>query len=131
MESGDAPASLSEMEHTLRTLLQRIGSLLLSLWLMWVSRDYRDPEVTCPYCQETASYVRQRTACLQTMFGCVTYKRALYRCDDCGQWHYALDEALGLRPNAMSAEVERLAAELREANTQLRAYAAQVGQPVV
>jgi hypothetical protein len=46
------------------------------------------------------------------MFGHVTYKRALYRCDDCGQWHYALDEALGLRPNAMSAEVERLAAQV-------------------
>lgn len=46
------------------------------------------------------------------MFGQVTYKRALYQCKSCGEWHSALDEALGLRPNALSAEVERLVAQL-------------------
>jgi len=112
IEESDHPSSLSEMEQNLRKFLQRIGNLLLSLWLMWLSREYRDPMVTCPSCDEKASYVRQREACLQTMFGKVRYKRALYHCESCREWHSAMDEALGLRPNAMSAEVERLVAQL-------------------
>jgi hypothetical protein len=43
------------------------------------------------------------------MFGTVTYRRAYYTCATCHQGHYPLDERLGLRPNQMSAEVERLA----------------------
>lgn len=112
IEEGTKPSSLSEMEQTLREFLQRIGNLLLSLWLMWVSREYRDPIVPCPNCGESATYVRQRKACLQTMFGKVRYKRAVYHCESCGEWHSALDVALGLRPNEMSAEVERLAAQV-------------------
>jgi hypothetical protein len=112
IEENAKPSSLSEMEQTLRRILQRIGNLLLSLWLMWLSRAYRDPIVACAMCGESANYVRQREACLHTMFGKVRYKRALYRCESCGEWHSALDEALGLRPNAMSAEVERLVAQL-------------------
>jgi hypothetical protein len=46
------------------------------------------------------------------MFGQITVKRAYYRCGNCHQGHYPLDVQLGLRPNAMSAEVERLAARV-------------------
>ncbi len=112
IENGDDPTSLSEMEQTLRRLLQRIGGLLLSLWSMWVSRGYRDRKVRCPHCEEQATYVRQRRGSLRTMFGRADYKRALYQCQEYGNWHYAMDEAPGLRPNAMSAEVERLAAQV-------------------
>ena len=43
------------------------------------------------------------------MFGWVKYQRAYYLCSACQSCSYPTDEQLGLRPNAMSAEVERLA----------------------
>jgi hypothetical protein len=95
IEESHKPSSLSQMEQTLRHILQRVGNLLLSLWLMWLSREYRDPIVPCPMCGESASYVRQKRACSHTMFGKVRYKRALYHCESCGEWHSAMDEALG------------------------------------
>ena len=85
INESENPDSLSEMEQTIRRLVQRIGQLLLSLWLMWVSHRYRDPSVTCCDCGQQADYVRQREACLHTMFGRVTYKRALYQCRSCGE----------------------------------------------
>ena len=112
LNESENPGSFREMEQSVRKLLQRIGRLLLSLWLMWMSRQYRDPGVKCPTCGDQANYVRQREACLHTMYGQVSYKRALYHCASCGGWHSALDQALRLRPNAMSAEVERLVAQL-------------------
>ena len=112
LNESENPGSFREMEQSVRKLLQRMGRLLLSLWLMWMSRQYRDPGVKCPTCGDQANYVRQREACLHTMYGQVSYKRALYHCASCGGWHSALDQALELRPNAMSAEVERLVAQL-------------------
>lgn len=49
----------------------------------------------------------QRTATHSV--GAVVYRRGYYGCDDCGRGHCPLDQALGLRLNAMSAELERLA----------------------
>ncbi len=46
------------------------------------------------------------------MFGRIRYKRAYYGCASCHQGHYPLDNRLGLRPNAMSAELERLVARV-------------------
>jgi hypothetical protein len=46
------------------------------------------------------------------MLGRVSYKRAVYVCASCGNRHYPMDEALGLRPNEMSAEMEQLEAQI-------------------
>lgn len=101
--------SLSEMEQKLRELLKGIGNILLHLWLVWLTPRYKALSVTCPYCGGEAMYIRQRTGTLRTMFGIIHYRRAYYLCPACQQGHYPLDEKLGLRPNAVSAEVERLA----------------------
>ena len=45
---------------------------------------------------------------LITLLGQVEYSRAYYRCDECQQGHYPLDQKLGLRPGQMSAELESL-----------------------
>lgn len=37
-------------------------------------------------------------------------KRAYYLCEACHKGHFPLDDELGLRPNALSAELSRLAA---------------------
>jgi hypothetical protein len=109
VEQLDNVSSLSEMEQKLRQILQRVGNLLLHLWIMWLTPRYNAPQAICPHCGSEAPYVRQRSGTLRTMFGVIRYRRAYYLCSSCQQGHYPLDEQLGLRPNAVSAEVERLA----------------------
>jgi hypothetical protein len=102
-------AHLSEMERRLREWLMKLGKLLLQVWLVWLTPRYHAVSVVCPHCEGTAEYVRQRQATLRTMFGIIGYRRAYYLCRQCQRGHYPLDEKLGLRPNGLSAEVERLA----------------------
>ncbi len=109
IEKAESVQSLSEMEHTLRQVLQKLGNILLHLWLMWLTPRYYSPTATCPHCSQESVYQRQRWGKLITLFGDVRCRRAYYVCSSCHQGHYPLDERLGLRPKAMSAEVERLA----------------------
>ena len=106
----EAPQSLSQMEQNIRAWLYRVGNVLLSLWLMCIIPSYDAPSVACPHCRGQAKYQRRREGTLRTMLGQVKYKRAYYLCGACGRGHYPVDDQYGLRPNAMSAEVERLAA---------------------
>jgi hypothetical protein len=108
IEEVKEPSSLSEMEQTLRKILLWVGRMVLELWLMWLDRPYPEDVIKCR-CGGEAKYLYRRTGTLRTMFGQVRYRRAYYACQQCGQGTYPLDEQLGLRPNAMSAEVERLA----------------------
>jgi hypothetical protein len=74
------------------------------------AEENRYPETTvCPGCKKEMAYVRRRPAQLRTLFGCTQVKRAYYLCSECHQGRCPLDERLGLRPNAISAELERLA----------------------
>lgn len=109
LQGWGEPANLSAMEQQVRRLMLWLGSLLLSLWLRREAADPLPKAIPCPHCQGTAHYQRQREGLLLTMFGKVKYRRAYYTCCVCQQGHYPLDERLGLRPNQMSAEVERLA----------------------
>lgn len=108
MEEVKEPGSLSEMEHKLRWVLVWLGGVVLQLWLMWLEKPYAEPTVPCR-CGGEARYLYRRAGTLRTVFRSVKYRRAYYTCPECGQGTYPLDERLGLRPNAMSAEVERLA----------------------
>lgn len=101
--------SLSHMEQKIRQILQQVGNVMLHLWLMWLTPRYNPPMLPCVYCNGEAQYKRCRKGTLRTMFGQVHYKRAYYLCGNCQRGHYPLDEQLALRPNAYSAEVERLA----------------------
>lgn len=104
----EAPRNLSEMEDKVRRVLWWLGNMVLHLWLRWLTRQEAERIIPCR-CGGEASYVRQRPGQLYTLFGVVKYRRGYYLCSACGQGTYPLDEQLGLRPNAMSAEVERLA----------------------
>lgn len=103
------PESLSQMEQEIRHQLLAIGREALRQWLMELTAGYPDKAVPCPYCDEEAKYERQRQGKLRTVLGNVDYCRPYYRCRHCRRGHYPLDVAMGLRPNAMSAELERLA----------------------
>ena len=109
IEEIDKAQSLSEMERRIKGLLYKPGHLVLHLWLRWLEPRYPTPGTPCPHCGSLSQYQRKRQGCLHTLFGQIRYQRAYYLCPDCHHGHFPLDERLGLRPNAMSAEVERLA----------------------
>jgi hypothetical protein len=108
VESVGAPASLREMEQRIRQVMLLIGGLVLSIWLTCLEGRYV-PEAVPGGCGGRAGYQRRRWACAQTTVGRVRYRRAYYLCAQCGRGQYPLDDRLGVRPNAMSAELERLA----------------------
>ena len=109
IEIVEPAQSLSEREHTIRQFLHQLGNILLHMWLLWLTPRYCSPTVPCPHCGQDAQYRRRRWGKLLTMFGEVRCRRPYYVCSGCRQGHFPLDVRLGLRPNAMSAEVERLA----------------------
>ena len=109
IEIAESAQSLSEMENTICQLVQKLGNMLLHMWLLSLTPRYCSPTMPCPHCGQEAQYRRKRWGKLLTMFGDVRCRCAYYVCSTCRQGHYPLDEQLGLRPNAMSAEVERLA----------------------
>lgn len=105
----DEGITLTAIEHTTRTLLQEVGRQTVEMALERMETPYPEPRIPCN-CGAEANYVRRRTACLQTLFGQLQAKRAYYLCSTCHQGTFPLDEQLGLRPNALSAELTRLAA---------------------
>ena len=110
IETVESAQSLSEMEHTIRQFLHKLGNILLHMWLLWLTPRYCSLTAPCPHCGQDAQYQRKRWGKLLTLFGEVRCRRAYYVCSACRQGHYPFDVQLGLRPNALSAEVERLSA---------------------
>jgi len=104
--------SLSQMEGEIREGLKQLGAVWLGEWLGIIAKHYTASDWACPECEGSSRYERQREATLHTMLGRVSYKRAVYACASCGNRHYPMDEALGLRPNEMSAEMEQLVAQI-------------------
>jgi Zn finger protein HypA/HybF involved in hydrogenase expression len=105
----DTGVTLTAIEQTTRTVLQEIGRQTVEMTLKTMNNPYPEPTIACG-CGAEAAYVRQRPACLHTIFGKLRTKRAYYLCPACHQGSYPLDAELGLRPNALSAELTRLAA---------------------
>lgn len=105
----ERPRSLSEMEQRVRQVVLEMGRVALERWLQGMAERYPEPVICCRHCGEEAYYVRKREGQLRTILGVIRYRRAYYLCPHCQQGTYPLDEELGLRPNGMSAELERLA----------------------
>lgn len=103
-----SPESLSQMEQKLKRVLFWLGGVVLHMWIMWLEKPSPAKTVKCD-CGAWAQYRYQRAGTLRTIFGQIRYERAYYGCQQCKTGHYPLDRRLGLRPNAMSAELERLA----------------------
>lgn len=103
-----SPTDFGQMERELRQLLQECGQVSMSQWLESLTPTYPNDHACCPHCQQEADYVRWRTSNIRTLQGNVSCRRPYYLCPHCHKGHYPLDNALGLRPNEMSAEMERL-----------------------
>jgi hypothetical protein len=101
---------LADIEQVTRRVIQEVGRQTVEVVVNAEEGHYPEPEMPCPGCGGMMGYVRRRTAQLRTLMGRMAVKRAYYLCATCHQGCYPLDRRLGLRPNAISAEVERLAA---------------------
>lgn len=99
----------TNLEQVTRRLLQEVGRQGFEKLIQNKNSQYPDEKVDCQ-CGGEASYVRMRGAVLRTVLGKLEAKRAYYLCVDCHKGCFPLDEELGLRPNALSAELERLVA---------------------
>lgn len=109
LEEEATPIDLSEIERTTRQLLQEIGGQAVKMAVALSQPKYVEPTVLCG-CGNEAKYVRRRKARLYTILGQITVKRAYYVCGGCHKGQSPLDKQLGLRPNALSAELARLVA---------------------
>ena len=101
--------TLSDIEKTTRRLVQEIGRRAIAVVVNAEEQTRPELAVSCPSCGQEIPYVR-RPAHLRTLFGRMEVKRAYYLCAVCRRGYCPLDERLGLRPNAISAELERLGA---------------------
>jgi hypothetical protein len=108
-EQIEEPENLSQMEQVIREQLVEIGRQALAHWLAEMASQEPERTMLCPHCGQEARYKRRRRGQLRTLMGTIRYQRSYYGCDGCRRGHYPLDQALGLRLNAMSAELERLA----------------------
>jgi hypothetical protein len=102
--------TLTDVEKATRRLVQEMGRRAMAMVVNTEEAAHPALEVACPNCGEMMPYVRRRPAQLRTLFGNMEIRRAYYLCSSCHQGYYPLDERLGLRPNGISAELERLAA---------------------
>jgi hypothetical protein len=100
--------TLTDIEQTARRLVQEIGRQAIALVVSLEEQPYPEPEAPCTGCGQAIPYVRRRPAQLRTLFGDMEVKRAYYSCSECHQGCFPLDRRLGLRPNEISAELERL-----------------------
>lgn len=107
-ERVENPTDFGQMERELRQVLQECGQVGMSQWLASLTPTYPDEHACCPHCQQEADYIRWRTSNIRTLQGNVTCRRPYYLCPHCHKGHYPFDNELGLRPNQMSAEMERL-----------------------
>ncbi|MCB8943998.1 MAG: ISKra4 family transposase [Ardenticatenaceae bacterium] len=102
--------TLTAIEQKTQAVLQEVGRQTVAKTLKTLDKPYPEATVACECGDDEATYMRRRSACLHTLFGKVAVTRAYYLCPTCHQGTYPLDKKLGLRPNALSAELARLAA---------------------
>lgn len=109
MKEEKKEVSLTEIEQTTRMVMQEISREVVEVTMTKFQAKYVEQARECE-CGAEARYVRHRPTQLYTIFGKVKVKRAYYLCAQCRKGHCPLDQQLGLRPNALSAELERIAA---------------------
>lgn len=107
LNHSEKSVTMTEIERTTRELLLELGRQVVEKTTQGMAQKYPEETSECA-CGQKATYIRQRNAQLRTLFGKLNVKRAYYLCDGCHTGHYPLDQQLGLRPNALSAELARL-----------------------
>lgn len=100
---------LRDLESATLTALKRIGQQLLQGLVEACQPDEPEASVPCR-CGATATYVRQRTGTVLTWVEQIHVTRAYYLCATCRQGTCPLDEQLGFRAGALSADLQEAVA---------------------
>jgi len=109
LEKKKGKRNMTEIEQTTRKVMQEIGRQTVMKVIQDMTSNYPEPTSQCQ-CGQKAKFIRRRETRLHTIVGKCHLKRDYYLCQNCHQGHFPLDQELGLRPNAFSAELERLVA---------------------
>ncbi|MCD4684370.1 MAG: ISKra4 family transposase [Anaerolineae bacterium] len=106
-ETMPAPEDVSEMERKSREITVTLGRKVLEGWLNQCEAEEPAHEIKGEN-GEVADYVGKREGTMYTVLGKGNVKRAYYLYRERSGGVYPLDQRLGWRANAMSAELERL-----------------------
>ena len=104
-----AGATLTDIEKATKALLQKVGQAIVAQTLADMKPKYPDTSTPCP-CGQHAKYRWQRKGHFHALFGEIILKRGYYLCSECRKGCYPFDKQFGLRPNQLSAELNRLVA---------------------
>lgn len=109
IQSGLERKSFATLEEASLVLGYRIAQLVLSHLLEEAGTGYDRSIRPCP-CQGKQRFERMAAKTVRTLMGEVTYKRAYYRCRECGESSFPLDEQLGQSQREISPLVQRAVA---------------------
>ena len=110
-EQMSTEGSLSGKEQIAAMASREIGRVMLQESVRGSSRGYEGPRRACPGCGGQQRYVEDRARQVKTLLGAVKWKRAYYRCDECGAVHYGGDKTLGIDRSGYSGLLQRYVAE--------------------
>lgn len=91
----DPSQSAPQTEERVATLSRQVGQEVLAAGLQARYGRSQGPRRSCA-CGATQQFEGYRARAITTVLGTVRYRRAYYRCHDCGATHYAGEDELGL-----------------------------------
>ena len=103
--------SLAAMELAAHALGQRIAQLALAHLLEHSGTGYEGATRPCP-CGDKQRFQPYSTRTLRTLLGEVPYRRAYYRCPQCGAGAFPFDEQIRQSAREISPGIERVVARL-------------------
>lgn len=106
-----APQPLQVLEANIQRLLHELGAALLTGLVQQLAPARPHVEVPCP-CGQSASFQRQRCATVTTLFGRISYQRAICHCRTCGLHHAPFDQQLHGAAGGLSLGLQELSALL-------------------
>jgi hypothetical protein len=95
---GQSPA---QAEEQVAALSRQVGQEIVSAGFSARYGRPQGPRRPCP-CGASQQFEGYRARAIMTVLGAVRYRRAYYRCRDCGAVHYAGEDVLGLHGGVFS-----------------------------
>jgi hypothetical protein len=106
---GAEGQGLGEVERTLRELVREVGAQALGKYLEQQDERLQEQEVIC-VCGERMTYQCKRPATIVSVFGCVSYGRGYYLCEECHARQSPVDRRLGIEAGQVTAGLAELLA---------------------
>ena len=96
---------LRDLEEATQVAMKKVGRSFLEALVSACQPEEREETVACR-CGGTATFERNRTGTVITVFDQLEFTRAYYLCPECHTGTYPLDERLGLCAGGLSAALQ-------------------------